>query len=93
MTLQNIAEKYRRALRKGRGATFTFEQLQELACHGVLEHIAQIEAQELCPEKPLPTSSVNAGSISGAMARHLTFGKLRQPANDQSFIAALTAEA
>jgi hypothetical protein len=93
MSVQSIATKYRRALRNGTGAKFTFDQLQELASLGVLELIAQIEAQELYPAKPAHISSVTSGSTSGAMAVPQVSGKSPERPRDLSYIAALTARA
>lgn len=93
MSVQSIAAKYRRALRNGTGAKFTLDQLQELAGHGVLELIAQIEAQELCPAKPAPILSAITGSTSAGTANLPVSGKSPERPKDQSYIAALTARA
>ena len=93
MTAHAIATKYRRALRNRTGATFTLEQLQELASYGVLEFIARIETQELCPAKPARALSENTGLIGGATVVRPKFGRSPEPSNDLSYIAALTANA
>ena len=77
MSVQSIASKYRRALRNGTGASFTLEQLKELAGHGVLELIARIEAEELCPAKTARSSSENIGSTSAGTENRPTSGKSR----------------
>ena len=82
MSVQNIAAKYRRALRNQTGATFSLEQLEELAGYGVLELIARIEAQELCPAKIAPALSEATGSISVVMERPRQSGRL--PATPKS---------
>lgn len=68
MGIQGIVSKYRRALRNGTGATFSLEQLREMAECGVLETLAVMEANELCPAKIANMSSEITGSISGATA-------------------------
>ncbi len=61
MTAHAIASKFRRALRKGTGATFTPEQLRALGEYGVLRLLSEIEADELCPPHHNPTRSVRYG--------------------------------
>lgn len=75
MTLQSIASKYRRALRNRTGATFTLDQLQELADHGVLALIVKMEAEELCPATRHPSSSEITGSTSVETGSRRTSGK------------------
>lgn len=58
MSAHAIAEKFRKALRKGTGATFTLEQLQAMARWGMLVDLARIEADELCPSPEAPTSEL-----------------------------------
>jgi integrase len=61
-----ITRKHRRAMRNGTGATFSIEQLKALAAIGVLDHIARVEVEELCPAKTPHTSSAIGGSTSAA---------------------------
>lgn len=75
MTAQTIASKFRRSLRNGTGATFTLEQMKELASFGVLKMLATKEADELCPETGSP--SENTGSISGGTESPPTSGRSR----------------
>jgi len=49
MPAHSIADKFRRALRNGTGATFTLDQLREMAGYGLLVELARIEANELWP--------------------------------------------
>lgn len=55
-----IANKFRRALRNGTGATFTNEQLKALAGWGVLVELSRIEANELCPISVTETDAAAA---------------------------------
>lgn len=48
MPAHALAEKFRRALRNGTGATFTNADLRYLGRLGVLVLLAEVEAQELC---------------------------------------------
>ena len=91
MTAQAIASKFRRAIRNGTGANFTHDQLRELAENGVLELIAKLEAEELCPAKNPHTPLANIGWQSGETASPL-IGRSRTTgaALDKSSIAALT---
>ncbi|MCW1431351.1 hypothetical protein [Novosphingobium sp. JCM 18896] len=75
MTAQTIASKFRRALRNGTGATFTLEQMQELAGFGVLKMLATKEADELCPENPSSASEI-IGSPSAETGSRRTSGRL-----------------
>ena len=95
MTVQTIAKKFRRALRNGTGATFTPEQLKELAEIGLLKTLAILEAEELCPAKIHPTSSETTGSTNGATAnpRSGKSPRTNLPHLDRSSIAALTSAA
>ena len=43
MSVQPIASKFRRALRKETGATFTYEQMRRLGECGVLRLLAEID--------------------------------------------------
>lgn len=56
MSAHAIANKFRRALRNKTGASFTLDQLREMAGWGVLVELSRIEANELCPvnEAPAP---------------------------------------
>lgn len=47
MSYQAIASKFRRALRNGTGASFTLDQLYLMADAGILNQLAQLEADEL----------------------------------------------
>ncbi|MDK2756424.1 MAG: hypothetical protein KYX66_06780 [Blastomonas fulva] len=47
MSYQAIASKFRRALRNGTGASFTLDQLHLMADAGILNQLAQLEADEL----------------------------------------------
>ncbi|MFT4055205.1 MAG: hypothetical protein QM681_11925 [Novosphingobium sp.] len=47
MSAQVIADKFRRALRKGSGATFSLDQLKEMAGYGILKRLAEIESDEI----------------------------------------------
>lgn len=76
MTAHSIASKFRRAIRNGTGATFTNEQLQEMAGYGLLKTLALIESEELCPERLPPTSSVTSGSTKGGTENRPTSGRL-----------------
>lgn len=91
MTAQAIVKKYRRAIRNRTGATFTHEQLMELARYGVLETLLKLEVEELCPGKNLPTSSETTGLINGETEPPPKFGKLppMPPKAGKSFIEAL----
>lgn len=93
MSAHRIASKIRRALKNEVGITLSFEQLRELADFGLLNTLSRIENEELCPAPALPTSSATTGSTNDVTARHRTSGRLPMPANDQSYIAALTAGA
>jgi hypothetical protein len=88
MTVQTIASKYRRALRNGTGMTLTAEQLRDLAEHGLLLMLAQIEAQELCPAKKALTGATPTGSTKDAMANPPS-GKSQSRSGGQSYIEAL----
>ncbi|CAB5222840.1 hypothetical protein UFOVP368_37 [uncultured Caudovirales phage] len=88
MTAHSIASKFRRALRNETGATFTNDQLRELGRLGVLRMLAEIEAQELCHEKPAPTDATPIGSTSAAMAVRNSGRSLGQ-AEGRSYIEAL----
>lgn len=89
MTAHNIAQKFRRALRNETGATFTHEQLREMARCGVLHLIAKIETEELCPETTAHTEGVNTGSRSAGMDGQRGSGKSLDMNAGRSFIAAL----
>lgn len=52
MSYQAIASKFRRALRNGTGASFTLEQLRLMADAGILNQLAQLEADELISRLP-----------------------------------------
>lgn len=95
MTAHAIASKFRQALRNGTGVRFSQEQLQELARYGVLKTLAQIEADELCPETLPPTSSESTGSTTGATGSRRASGRSQptSPGLDRSSIAALTRAA
>lgn len=87
MTYQAIAGKFRRALRNGTGATFTQEQLRDMAGAGVLQYLAQLESEELCNATDLNMAA--AGSISGETERRQASTRLLDANEAQSFIAAL----
>lgn len=48
MSMQNILSRFQSAVRNQRGATVSYEDLQEMASHGFLHWVAQLEADELC---------------------------------------------
>ena len=52
MSYQAIASKFRRALRNGTGASFTLDQLRLMADAGILNQLAQLEANELISKLP-----------------------------------------
>lgn len=83
-----LASKWRRALRRGTGANFTSEQLQELANYGFLRTLAEIEADELCPAKTAPTDETPTGSTSAGTGNR-PIGKSPRPSGGQSYIEAL----
>lgn len=89
MTYQSIAKKFRRALRNQTGATFTLEQLERMAEAGILNYIAQLESDELCPSKNPNSSIMDSGSTSGGTGRRPISGRSLDASEAQSFIAAL----
>lgn len=70
MSYQAIASKFRRALRNGTGASFTLDQLHLMADAGILNQLAQLEADELRSQHKVPrTSSPRpAGAPDGDIA-------------------------
>ena len=77
MSVQNIAAKFRRAMRHGTGASFSNEQMHELASHGVLDLIVRAEADELCRAIPRRSLSATSGLTADVMEDPLAFGKSR----------------
>lgn len=72
-----IAEKFRRALRNGSGATFTLDQLRDMARWGILLDLARREVDELCqvgesslppPEAPSATSTPSPSDEQGNLS-------------------------
>lgn len=49
MPAHKIADKFRRSIRNETGATFTLEQMREMASYGMLAELARLEAEELWP--------------------------------------------
>lgn len=76
MSYQAIASKFRRALRNGTGASFTLEQLYLMADAGILNQLAQLEADELIKMRrerrtAVPTPADDACGDSPAMASQM----------------------
>lgn len=92
MTAHAIASKFRRALRNGTGANFSHEQLRELGACGVLELLARLENEELCPATKKPSPSEITGLPSGVTGSRQRYGRSRDIANDHGplSIAALS---
>lgn len=86
MTYQSIATKFRRALRNKTGATFTLDQLKQLAEVGVLNHLAQLESEELCATN---SNTATAGSPSDETEKRKVSTRSLDATEAQSFIAAL----
>lgn len=86
MTYQTIAKKFRRALRNGTGATFTLDQLRQLAEAGVLKHLAELESDELCASN---SNTADAGSTSDETVKPQGSTRSLDATEAQSFIAAL----
>ena len=93
MSAHDIASKARRALRNQTGMTITLDQVRELAGYGLLELLAPFEKTELCPAKPLHSSSEITGSTSGETASLRTSGRSRPINRDRGplSIAALSS--
>tara|TARA_B100000378_G_scaffold257319_1_gene235631 strand:- start:1143 stop:1415 length:273 start_codon:yes stop_codon:yes gene_type:complete len=88
MSAQPIAQKWRRALRKGTGLKLTQDQLRELTEYGYLHDLAQREAEELCPAKTAPTAATRTGSTNAAMAAPAS-GRSPDTKAGRSYIEAL----
>lgn len=69
MSYEAIASKFRRALRNGTGASFTLAQLREMASAGILNHLAQLEAHELCSRNPDENAPIPSPRISGLTSK------------------------
>ena len=89
--MEDVARKYRRALRNGTGLHLTPVEMRAFAEHGALEIAAQAEIADLCPARENPTASGNTGSQSAATANRPTSGKSRAipTSPDLTFTAAL----
>lgn len=74
MTAHSIASKYRRALRNETGASFTLDQLRELASYGVLEHIAMFQ---LSSPVPVAILALRCGGRDVEQAYHHQFSEHR----------------
>lgn len=86
MTYQSIASKFRRALRNKTGATFTLDQLKQLAEVGVLNHLAQLESEELCATN---LNTAAAGSPTAETEKRQASTRSLGVTEGQSFIEAL----
>lgn len=86
MTYQSIANKFRRALRNRTGATFSLDQLRQLAEAGVLKHLAELESEELCATH---LNTADAGSPTDETERRQASTRSLDANEAQSFIAAL----
>lgn len=84
MTYQAIAGKFRRALRNGHGATFTPDQLRNMAEVGILKFLAELESDELCRNQSLNTA--DAGLPSVETEKRPTSGRSLDASEAQSFI-------
>lgn len=91
MTAHAIANKIRRALRNGTGASFTNEQLREVGKFGILHLLAHIEAEELCPATTVQAAIPTGPPVVAAAGRRSrrSYG----PAEGQAYIEALTRPA
>lgn len=83
MTYQAIAAKFRRALRNETGASFTLDQLRELAEAGFLNHLAQLESEELCAKF---SNTADAGLSSGATEKPQVSTRSLDASEARSFI-------
>ena len=91
--MQDIAPKFRRAIRNETGIKLTFEQLNELVRYGIVQEVFRLEGEEVCHAAKVNTKPGIVGSKSAATASRPMSGRSQESQSDQSFIAALTAKA
>lgn len=91
MSAHSIASKFRRAIRLGTGATFTNEQLKEMASYGILRDLALIEADALCPpaQRDSKEETITQQTNLPSPARHQ---RKRTEAEGRAFLAALSKD-
>jgi hypothetical protein len=76
MSAHAIAQKFRRALRNGSGATFSLDQLREMASWGVLVDLSRIEANEIWPADNVPATQASTTQPAPINEAHRDRGSL-----------------
>lgn len=90
MIAHNLAEKFRRALRNGTGATFSNADLRALGRMGVLLVLAEEEARELCGEPadlalPIASAAVVGAAGGSRVKSHSQATAVEQEVSDRPF--------